>query len=994
MTALIWAMLVARRGVTLTIVLIAAVSVAAGSAGPIYLAAAGAAARAVELEAAPPGDRAISQTWAVDHSETPVGARLNERRAAIQFRDFDSITGFQISGAVTGPAERELWLVQRSGVCEQVVAVAGRCVSGAWEVMISRRAADELGVRVGHTIGFRPQVVDEYGSEEPVADAARLSVVGVYTPRDPTSAYWANREYVTGDDRAAGREVLFATAETIAWLPYADGQEIVDLVPDEKVFADPDRLNAIVANTAGTGELGDVATETGIPQLLQRIDASHRTLAEGVGVAVLPLVLLCWLVLYLAVTSSAFRRRAETGLSRLRGVPAWTRWWLGVAEYLVPIVVGAPLGLLGGYLGVRALTGWLLPDDVAVTVTPLALAFAGAAVVGAVAVGMVAQWRATAVSVATLLRRVPARRTGGRVGAGELVAITLAGAATYQVVTGGAQAGGLALLAPMFLALAIGVVVARLVALAAVGLARRGLRRGALGRALAAVVVARQPGQARLLGMFIVLFALLGFAVTAADVAAHARAARATAELGAARVLDVRAVPAGQLLSAVRAADPSGRHAMAVTRLAGDGPPVLAVDSARLAGVSAWSGTYGLTAQRAAELLRPAPAEPIRFTGSGIELRMTVTGGQPAGARVVALLQPDLGAPIEPVVAVRPGVRTYRLATPACRDGCRLLGLALQAGGQARYDVAVTVHSLRQLGPAAPAVDAAHLGDARRWSLSGGGAGTAATTVAHGATGARLAYDGNIGPLSTLRPVGTPSPVPLLTSMGLRPALAVSGEATPARRAGELRLVPGAGAAGILVDLEYAELAGYLSGLARTPQVWLSADAPADLADRLSDAGLAVVADRSLAVERQRQEQRGPALALRFYLVVAIAAVALGLGGVAVVASSERGGLAAQLRALRVQGVPAGITWRVGFGGHAALTVLAAVVGSAAAALAWWVARGTIPLFTDGGEQFYAPAWPRPAIVVVALLAAMLVLTAAGAVATLGLRRAVERGNG
>jgi hypothetical protein len=173
--------------------------------------------------------------------------------------------------------------------------------------------------------------------------------------------------------------------------------------------------------------------------------------------------------------------------------------------------------------------------------------------------------------------------------------------------------------------------------------------------------------------------------------------------------------------------------------------------------------------------------------------------------------------------------------------------------------------------------------------------------------------------------------------------------------------------------------------------VWLADGAPADIADRLRAAGLAVVAERSLAVEAERQERHGPALALRFYLVVAVAAVALGLGGVAVVASTERAALAAQLRALRIQGVPAGIVWRVGFGGHAALTALAAVVGTAAAGLAWWVARRTLPLFSDGGEAFYAPPWPRPLVVLGAVSAALLVLTAAGAAATLGLRRAVER---
>jgi hypothetical protein len=489
--------------------------------------------------------------------------------------------------------------------------------------------------------------------------------------------------------------------------------------------------------------------------------------------------------------------------------------------------------------------------------------------------------------------------------------------------------------------------------------------------------------------MFIVLFGLLGFAVTAADVAARARAARVAAELGADRVLDVQAVPARRLLAAVRAADPGGRYAMAVARLPGDGPPTLAVDSPRL-GVAAWSDP-SLPPARAAALLRPARPDPVRFAGTGIDLRMTVTGRQPAGIRLVVRLQPegDVG-PVEIPVDARPGRSAYRLLTP-CEGGCRLLGLQVAGADQRWYDVALTIGALHQTGPDAPVLDAADLADASRWTLVGAGSGSGEVDVVRDATGVRLAYSGNIGPQGTLQPVSTPRPVPLIAGGGPPPVLAVSGVAAPWEAVGRVRLVTGAGPRGALVDLEYAELAGYLQGLARRPQVWLAAGAPAGMVDRLRDAGLTVLGDRRLAAERDRQERHGPALALRFYLVVAVAAVALGLGGVAVVASTERAGLAAQLGALRVQGLPAGVVWRVGFGGHAALTALAAAVGTAAAGLAWAVARATLPLFSDGGEEYYAPAWPRPAVVILAVLAALLVLTAAGAVATLWLRRAVAR---
>jgi hypothetical protein len=190
--------------------------------------------------------------------------------------------------------------------------------------------------------------------------------------------------------------------------------------------------------------------------------------------------------------------------------------------------------------------------------------------------------------------------------------------------------------------------------------------------------------------------------------------------------------------------------------------------------------------------------------------------------------------------------------------------------------------------------------------------------------------------------------------------------------------------------MEYAELANIEPGSAVDPEVWLTADAPPELTDRLREAGLVIVADQTTKSEASQLGQLGPALALRFYLLVALAAVALGVGGVAVVANADRWGQTGQLRALRAQGLSPAVPWKVGFGGYAALTATALVLGTAAAAVAWSLTRTVIPFFADSGGTPYLPLLPSPLGVVAALAGATVVLVGAGAVAAASLRNAVE----
>jgi hypothetical protein len=985
---LLLAMLSARRGAALTVFVLAAVASAAAAAGPLYQAAADNSAATVEITRADPNERVIRQTHAV-HRDDPTQNVADELAPALPYRPgFDTVFNLNVPGTASAGEHRAVsGLVYRSGMCRHLVAVTGRCVSGASEVMVSTRMAPLLGVAAGDRLSFVAGLSGGGGLTKAGAPVA-LTVVGTYEPRDGREPYWAGRIFATSADPTEVDDALFVTQETAASAPFTDAILAVDLVAQRATFDDAALLLEAVNDAQGQAGLNQYQVDSAIPDLLDRIAAGRNALADGVRLAAVPLVLLCWFVLYLAAANATFRRRAEFGLAGLRGVPRFTRWWLSTGEYGWPLLAGGALGYLGGYLACAALADRVLPGDPAVRMNADSAWYAVAAVGGGLAVGLFAQWRATAVPVATLLRRVPLRQPIRRIGAAEAVVVALAAVAGYQVRTGGDRAG-LALLTPMIIALAVGLVAARLVGFVAPWAGRRALRRGALGRALACLYLARQPSQAPLLGVLVTLFAVLGFAVTAVDVGAAARTARVRAEMGAPRVLAVQSVPARQLMTAVRAADPDGRYAMAVARMSGDGLPLLAVDPTRLERVAIWEPGYGPAAARVAQSLQPQAPREVRVTGAEIEVRASVRAAVSRTRLMARLLPPQGQAIAVDLGQLRPGATVYRAATPACvTGGCRLLALEPSTPAAARFAFDVTFHELRQYRPDQVVIGSADLADAGRWVT--GGRNEVQATTAPAADGLRVTYSDRFELGALLRPVGSPTPVPVATTAPMPATIPAGSLPIPVTRVATMHVVPGLGAEGGLISLEYADLATLEPGPTLDPRVWLTADAPAGLTDRLREAGLVILADRSTVAEVDLLGRRGPALALRFYLLVALAAVALGIGGVAVVAAADRWGQTGQLRALRAQGLPPAVPWKVGFGGYAALTGAGLLLGTLAAALAWWLARGVIPFFADNGGTPYTPATPRPLVALAVLAGATLVLAGAGAVAAASLRRAVE----
>jgi putative ABC transport system permease protein len=175
------------------------------------------------------------------------------------------------------------------------------------------------------------------------------------------------------------------------------------------------------------------------------------------------------------------------------------------------------------------------------------------------------------------------------------------------------------------------------------------------------------------------------------------------------------------------------------------------------------------------------------------------------------------------------------------------------------------------------------------------------------------------------------------------------GAAVPTEVVHRAGLVPRYGEEGVLVDLTYAErLVPFPLPGAVTSQVWLSSAAPASIVDDLREVGLRPLREVSLADRLDQLRAEGSAVSGRFHAVVALVGLLLAAGVVLVDSARDRPARAAELAALRAQGVDLQVVRAVGYGGLATVVALATVVGVGAGIAGATIARLLSPGFVDG----------------------------------------------
>ncbi|MET7946381.1 FtsX-like permease family protein [Micromonospora sp. NPDC005324] len=975
MLTVIWGAIAARRAQALAVLLLAVLASAAAATAPSYGAAAGQALARYEVSRATPNELRLRLADPVEYpgvpgdpARTPFADTVRKLTPA----GFEVVLGAQSGGVAAGRAGTVTSiLVFRTGVCERVT-VAGACPRATSrgqlpEVMVGTHTAARLGVAVGDQFTF---------------GAVPVRVAGIYQPLDASDPFWLGAEYIrpavagpTSTSAVGSAEDAIFTAEAA---PLTDDQAILyrstaDLYVTERLFdtrsvAD---LRSAVTVVTRDGSREGLGGGTSLSSLLDRVALQRGQLADGVTLGAGLLVLLCWLVLFVAVSSAADQRRPEQGLLLLRGVQRRRLWALAIGEHAVPVLIAIPLGCLLGVAATTLLAAHTLPARTDVTVDATVIGFAAVGAAGALAAVLLAQARMLSASVVDLLRRVPTRIRGWRATIGDLVAVSVAAAAVVQVRSGGPPSG-LALVAPVVGALAAGVLLSRVAMIIGGAAGAALLARGRTAAGLALLQVARQPRFRPLIALLTVVVAMLAFTAATSEVASVAYSDRAVVEVGAPRVVQVDATSRSHLLAAVRAADPEGRFAMAavVTTASSEaGTPLLAVDSDRLATVATPHPSYGMSLADVARKIRPpAPGEPLYVRGrlltmvlsasfdaeafAGNRVRLAVTVASANGTRVVL--------PREDIEPVR---KAYPLEVPECAQGCRVIKVEIVAPVVSR-DLEVRFEELRSSdedgGRDTVVLTGAQFADLQRWRLSdpddtflGAASGTDAALVLtvtenRRATPAGIAVVDAPFPLPgyLTRSVGTPLG-------GAHPYDGVDGTPTMATVSGVAGRLPRLGGSGLVVDLEYADRLAVASQ-SGNEEVWLTRSAPVDVLDRLRAQGLVVKSERTTAGVRQDFDRQGAALALRFNLFAALGGVLIGAAGLIAMAAAEQRARVAMLVALRRQGLPP----RAVRGGYGWPVAVAAVSGGLATLVIWLLTRGGQRLFSDGRSPVPVPDWP------------------------------------
>ena len=1005
MLRLVLAALAARRTQTLAIFVLTALAALGASAAPWFLQRAHAAVAEADVVAAPAASRVVVVGGTARYAageQSPL-TLLRDRIATLGLTGATVTTGGRMFanvarvGASSGAASSGLYLGARDGVCAQL-RITGACPDEPGTVLIGRSTADALGVRVGD-----PVRVEAFRLRE----AQELRVSGVYEVADVLSPYWAGTDLLAGPAGVVATEIdeaAFVGERTLLALPI-DGVEVDAhvLLPPGAFTGDSASVEAALREATLDLRMENLALTTTAYQLMEQIRRDQQTVVSGVQVAALELVLLSWFALYLAVRQTSDARRGDIGLLKLRGSARWRSWLLTAAQSAIPMVTGVVVGTAAGYLAAVAMAGgpaW--PADTAALLPSVVV---GSAVgLGALIAAVVAEWRVLRAPVAALMRRVPARRPGWRATLGDGVIALLALAGVYQGYAELGRESGpstLALLAPGLVGLAVALLLARAIPRLAARAGSAALASGRAGVALSALHVARRPGTHRVFAIVAVAVAVVGTSVLSWHSATGAWTSRASLELGAERVLVVRAPNTAALLAAVRAADPSGRYAMAVARTVGVRPTeqTLAVDAERFNAVATLPASYGVAEpERLAELLHPRGPSLPRVTNGELSADVWLDVDDPEPTTLRIHLESADGAwhGID-VGPLRSGRQTYQAAVDGCGDaGCRLV--AVEPVTQ-RRTASVTVYGLAQ---GADIAGAPTLGDIARWRTSLGPTGVGPVVrAADGALTMTLAT----GPL----PQGLRHDWRVFVADGVTPLpVLLAGPRPPSERPGDSRLtvmgteevayrlvgsaglLPRLGAAGALMDLEYAQRSTGRPDQAASLEVWLTADAPADIVPALAAGGIEVLTDTTVDAASDRFARQAPGLVLRFQLFAALILLLLAAGAIAVAATVDRRERAQEFGALRAQGLS---ERGMRFAGHASalLVVLgAAAAGLGAAVLAQQAVASSVPVFADRWSVLPDLARVGSVGVAIAVIGVLLVLTPAALVASARVVRSVR----
>lgn len=970
-----------RKGLSLTILLIATLAISAAVVGPMYGRAAEESLLREHLAAAQVNQTGVTLTRDSQRVPTPpsellesVRQRAADERLGHYFGPAHFALRTQPTSAIFLPGlirpaavARLAW---RDSQCQVLRFTEGRCPTGPGEAVLSRAAAAYLHLRVGQPMSMAV-------GPSPL----RLRIVGLYEVARPGSPLWFGHSYTDAqqatDDGPDRLDSVFVSQQVMLRSApqgvYADAERplVLDRVRLDDLDVLDSRLRSLHDQLAASSEL--VVITAPISDIVREIRDDRATVTLSALLATVQLVLLTWFVLYLVVANTVEERSDEIALAKLRGLSPASTASFGLAEPLLLLLLALPLGVLTGYLAAWRMAGAFLLHGTPVALRLPVLLWALASAMGAaVAAGLAARSLLTRPLLEQLLGEVDQSARIRRPIVIDAMVLVLAGAGVYQLVRtsgGGADpTDGLALLTPGLVALAAGLLGARVVPVLARALHRRTRRPRRTASFLATRHVARRPAALRVVVLVCVAAALATFAVDAWQVAGRNRDHLAAQEVGAAEVLHVQAPSTLRLLQAVRAADPSGRHAMAVAELiptGGTGPNrVVAVDSERLARVASWVPEWSHLplAELARRLRAPAPA-PVVLDGRQARLQVRAGSLPPTPTFLALDVKTDAGRVAVSLGRLRRGVHDYVGSLPSCTGGCRLEDLSVQRniGDFAPAAGSLTVLSVgTERGPAQ-----AGLTDAGRWrpvreNLADPTAELPAKAGPAG-NGLEIDFATESSEIPRVAPQDTPPLLPVVAVRRAQPTAVpairgaslgtgLDGMQALATVVGTVEVLPRAGRQGTMVDLAYAERAAADPDSLVDQQVWLAPGTPRAVRAALLAHGLRTVSVERQATVRAFLDRQGSALALRLFLAAALASVLLALAAAATMVFVSARHRAYEIAAMRSLGIRSrtlvgSITREQGW-----LLWGGTLLGAAAGVVAAWLALPAYPLAKADGN--------------------------------------------
>ena len=870
--------------------------------------------------------------------------------------------------AAAGPAVK-VGMLWRAGACAHVIIASGHCPDGAGQVLVSQRTVNGYyGWRLGGQVSFG------------VGVTARI--VGTYVPRDPREAFWFGHSYfrasgpatATGDGPDTVDSVFVDQAEPGA-LP-AGAQAILqwdypldpaairlDDVPGlRRDVAGLQRRYSEACTTGCPGEPVNLRMSTDLGKVLDAAAHQRNLVDRGTLLVTVQLALLAWLVLFEVVSDAAESRGSEIALAKLRGLRPWRTAWFAVGEPLILLVIAAPIGFGLGWLATRLFSGAVLAPQTPVVLTwPAAAALAGGFAGGATA-AIAACYRTLTRSVLAQWRRTTRSPRRSRAGLVVDVAVSAAAVAGLAVLLTGSAHGTsvAALLVPGLLVTAVALLGTRLLPLLARTLLRPTRASGRIGLFLAARQVARRPAGLRLAAMLAVAVGLASFGVSGEAVAAGNRDARAQAELGAQRVVEMQYERGVDPVTAVARADPDGRWAMAAATWLPDGGDsvvgtVLAVDASRMARLG-YPASGGPSSQQIADLIGASTHPQLVNTATKMRVVISATGMR----GVPPLVEFILRSPADPFLTVsagtlQPGTHTYT-ASLDCAGGCTLLGLAWnRSNPSGTLTGTVTVQSVEWYQHARWVPVNASLTQPGAWR-AGPEFSDSTDTLRATPGGLRDDYQSSSG-YGGISYAFAPQPLPVVAT---RTAV-ISGYLTPdppemadsfsTAATFSVRqwapVLPVVLDRGLIANLSFvrAVLPGF--DAEANWMIWLGPHAPPDAIARLRAAGLTLQHENTTGSRIIQLGRQAPALSLFLLLACAIIGSVVAVGGTAIAITASARRRSHETAALGVVGVPRRALYRGSVLEQVLLLGAAVILGLPAGALAARLALPVIPQFAD-----------------------------------------------